>query len=70
MNADDKRFLLERLTESHSAIQAMLKGIDFEMRVYTDTDWRVRDILGPLWLSCYLSVFELISQLVQEVRLF
>jgi hypothetical protein len=36
------------LTEAHSATRAILKGVDLEMRVYTDTDWRIRDILGHI----------------------
>ena len=48
MNIGDKNYLLERLTETHSAIQEILKGIDLEMRVYTDSDWRIRDILGHI----------------------
>ena len=48
MNIGDKNYLLERLAETHSAIRVTLKGIDLEMRVYTDSDWRIRDILGHI----------------------
>ena len=48
MKVGDKNSLLERLTETHSAFRAMLKGIDLRMRVYTDADWRIRDILGHI----------------------
>jgi hypothetical protein len=48
MNVKDKNDLLERLTETHVAIQETLKGTDLEFRVYTDSDWRIRDILGHI----------------------
>lgn len=48
MNNGDKNNLLERLAESHSAIQRILEGIDLELRVYSDADWRIRDILGHI----------------------
>ena len=48
MNVGDKSYLVERLIETHSAIRGILKGIDLEMRVYTDPDWRIRDILGHI----------------------
>jgi len=48
MDSGDKYYLLDRLDESHSAIWSILEEIDLEMRVYSDTDWRIRDILGHL----------------------
>jgi hypothetical protein len=48
MGVGDKDQLLEHLKESHLAIQAILDGVDLEKRVYTDSDWRVRDILGHI----------------------
>ncbi|HEY48310.1 MAG TPA: maleylpyruvate isomerase family protein [Anaerolineae bacterium] len=48
MSVGDKAYLLEKLTEAHSATRTILKGVDLEMRVYTDTDWRIRDILGHI----------------------
>jgi hypothetical protein len=48
MTVGDKEYLLEKLTEALSATRAILKGVDLEMRVYTDTDWRIRDILGHI----------------------
>ncbi len=48
MNDGMKDDLLKKLTETHSAIRATLKGIDLGMRVYTDADWRIRDILGHI----------------------
>lgn len=48
MRSGDKDYLLDRLAESHSATQKILEGIDLERRVYSDTDWRIRDILGHI----------------------
>ena len=48
MNTGDMNHLMERLTESHSAIRKLLAESDLEFRVYTDTDWRIRDILGHI----------------------
>lgn len=48
MTAGDKKHLLDLLTETHSAIRTTLEGIDLEMRVYTDTGWRIRDIIGHI----------------------
>ena len=48
MSVGDKEYLLEKLTEEYSATRAILEGVDLEMRVYTDTDWRIRDILGHI----------------------
>jgi hypothetical protein len=48
MNSGDKNYLLDRLAETHSAIQRILEGIDLKLRVYSDTDWRIRDILGHI----------------------
>jgi hypothetical protein len=47
MNAD-KNVLLSRLTETHSALQTIIAGIDLNQRAYTDSDWRVRDIIGHI----------------------
>jgi hypothetical protein len=48
MGGDDKEFLFEKLTEARLATRAVLEGVDPELRVYSDTDWRVKDILGHL----------------------
>jgi len=45
---DEKNLLLNRLTQTHSAIQSILEGIDLELPVYSDSDWRIRDILGHI----------------------
>ena len=45
---DDKKFLQEKITGSHSAILATLEGVDLEQRIHTGSDWRIRDILGHI----------------------
>ena len=48
MTTGDKNHLLKLLTESHSAFRATIEGIDPEWRVYSDTGWRIRDIIGHI----------------------
>ena len=48
MKSSIKDGLLDRLAESHSATERIIEGIDLELCVYSDTDWRIRDILGHL----------------------
>ena len=48
MNAGEKDVLFEKLIGTRTVTSASLKDIDLEMRVYEDTGWRVRDILGHL----------------------
>jgi len=48
MISDEKKILLARLAETHSAIQKILEGVDLELCVYSDADWRIRDILGHI----------------------
>ena len=48
MGSGEKSDLLERLTKTHSGIASILEGVDLEHRVYSDPDWRIRDILGHI----------------------
>ena len=48
MTTEEKKRLIDLLTESQSANRAIVQEIDPDMRVYKDPDWRVRDILGHL----------------------
>jgi hypothetical protein len=45
---NDKEYLINRLTETHNEIQKVIEGIDMDIQVYDDPDWRVRDILGHI----------------------
>ena len=48
MTGCNKRYLLDRLAETHSAIHRLIVGIDLELPVYSETGWRIRDILGHI----------------------
>ncbi len=48
MTAEDKKRLIDLLTDAHSLLRATLEGIDPRLRVHTDTDWRIRDIVGHI----------------------
>jgi len=48
MTADDKKRLLDLLTNAHSALRSTVEGIDTELRVHTDSGWRIRDIIGHI----------------------
>jgi hypothetical protein len=48
MSTEDKKHLLEILAESHSGLRATIEGIDPERRIYPDTGWRIRDIIGHI----------------------
>jgi hypothetical protein len=48
MNVSDKNYLIDKLTETHATIQKSLEGVDLELPIYSDTNWRIRDILGHI----------------------
>ena len=48
MRTEDKNHLLEILAKSHSGLRATIEGIDPERRIYPDTGWRIRDIIGHI----------------------
>ena len=48
MNADVKTSLLTRLSETHTATREILNEVDLEICVFSDTNWRIRDILGHI----------------------
>ena len=48
MSTEEKKNLLDMLTEAHLATLAVLENVDLEMPVYEDSGWRVRDILGHI----------------------
>ncbi len=48
MSVGQYRDLLEELIETRSATRTLLEDVDPEMRVYTDPEWRIRDILGHI----------------------
>jgi len=48
MTSGDKKHLLNLLAESHSSLRATIEGIDPERHIYTNTGWRIRDIIGHI----------------------
>ena len=46
MSAEEKKRLIDNLTEAHLALRKLLEQVDLEMPVYKDSGWRARDILG------------------------
>lgn len=48
MTLEEKRRLIELLTQTHSTTREVLVGVDLDLRVYTDSGWRIRDIIGHI----------------------
>ena len=48
MTLDEKRRLLELLTQANAATRETLEGIDLDLPVYPDSGWRIRDIIGHI----------------------
>jgi hypothetical protein len=48
MTHKDKARLLELLTQTHETTHAALEGVDLEMHAYSDSSWRIRNILGHI----------------------
>jgi len=48
MNIEHKENILTRLSESHTKLEQALEGLDLELLIHSDTDWRIRDILGHI----------------------
>ncbi|MFC2028598.1 DinB family protein [Chloroflexota bacterium] len=48
MSTEEKKHLIDQLTEVHKSIRSVLDGVDPEMPVHKDNGWRVRDIVGHM----------------------
>jgi hypothetical protein len=48
VNADVKTSLLTSLSDTHTATREILKDADLEICVFSDTNWRIRDIIGHI----------------------
>ena len=48
MSVEEKKRLIDRLTEAHHALHRMLDEVDLETLVYKDSGWRARDIVGHI----------------------
>jgi len=48
MSAEEKKRLIDSLTEAHISTRVAVDGVNLEMPVYKDTGWRIRDIVGHI----------------------
>ena len=48
MAPEERSRLVELLTQTHTTTDALLDGINLDLRVYPDSGWRIRDILGHI----------------------
>jgi len=48
MTVEENKRLIDLLSESQSVTLAALEGVDPEMRIYAESDWTIRDIIGHL----------------------
>ena len=48
MTTDDKQRLIDLLTDTHSASRMVIEGGDPEAQIYSESGWRIRDILGHI----------------------
>ena len=46
MTMEDKKNLLDLLAATHTATQATLNEIDVDKSMISNTDWRIRDVIG------------------------
>ncbi len=75
MSIENKNYLIKRLSETHSTLGEILIGLDLELIIYDDEEWRIRDILGHIatWdreviraLSAYLEGSEYVIPGIAE----
>ncbi len=48
MTNSDKNKLLDKLAKSYTQFHKLLEGVDLQMSIYKDADWRIRDIVGHI----------------------
>lgn len=48
MNDKDKNLLIDKLSQTHSSIRTAIEGTDLDICVFTDADWRIKDIIGHI----------------------
>jgi len=48
MAVEEKKYLIDLLSESQTGTLAALQGIDPETLIYAQSDWTIRDIIGHL----------------------
>lgn len=48
MNNEHKENILKRLLDTHTELEQTLEGLDLDLAIHSDSDWRIRDILGHI----------------------
>ena len=48
MTKEIKEEILQRLAETHDDLEKTIEGLDLDLVIHADTDWRIRDILGHI----------------------
>ena len=48
MSKEHKEDIIKRLSDTHTALEDAIMGLDLDLVVHTDTDWRIRDLLGHI----------------------
>ena len=48
MNIEHKESILKRLSATHTELEQTLEGLDLELVIHPDTNWRIRDIIGHI----------------------
>lgn len=48
MTPEEKKHLLKSLTDSHSGLRATIETFDPETQIYSETGWRIRDIISHI----------------------
>jgi hypothetical protein len=43
-----KEDIITRLSNTHSELEGVIEGLDLDLVIHTETDWRIRDILGHI----------------------
>ncbi len=48
MMPEEQKILVNKLMESHLAINLALEGVDLEIKAFSESDWRIREIIAHL----------------------
>ena len=48
MKQEHKDDIIKRLSDTHTALEGVIEGLDLDQVIHTDTDWCIKDILGHI----------------------
>ena len=48
MSIKHKQMIIRKLEDTHAELEGTLEALDLEMVIHTETNWRIRDILGHI----------------------